>query len=563
MPPRVDNLRESSHRVVRLVALGHLADAAAARDRLSRGSDDEALHDFRVALRRFRSWERAFREYTRDALSKKRRRQLRDLARDTGASRDLEVHLAWLADQRESLTGRQRPGLGWLLSTLDAQKAKADAVLERDVDRRFTRLRSRLAKALKCYTERIKLRNGGRPMRTESFAAALAPRILGQASDLQNHISRVNSLTDETEAHEARIAAKRLRYLLEPITRLVPGADTLVDRLKSLQDVLGDLHDAHVFGAEVDRLAAARERAADQEANRGNGTGRETAAESPTEASGDIAGPKTPPATEFPIEPGAPALPSSEAAPDSSPADVPDSVAVVPAAMTAAAPIESSTLPVAATTQPPADPGPGLEVVRQRLRERADGAFARFMAEWSGDASSVFFRDVDAVATSVTDSDRTDVEIERKFLLRALPGRARRGRRADIDQGYLPGEHLHERIRRVTTRKGPGLVEVRFYRTVKLGEGVTRTEVEEETTEAIFKAMWPLTKGRRLRKRRYAMDVDGKTWELDDFRDRDLALAEIELDSEDEPVTFPRWLEPLVEREVTTEAAYLNINLAR
>jgi hypothetical protein len=125
MPPRVDNLRESSHRVVRLVALGHLADAAGARDRLSRGSDDEALHDFRVALRRFRSWERAFREYTRDDISKKRRRQLRDLARDTGASRDLEVHLAWLADQRESLTGRERPGLGWLLSTLDAQKAKA------------------------------------------------------------------------------------------------------------------------------------------------------------------------------------------------------------------------------------------------------------------------------------------------------------------------------------------------------------------------------------------------------------------------------------------------------
>ncbi|MDF2775486.1 MAG: hypothetical protein K0S86_4987, partial [Geminicoccaceae bacterium] len=105
--------------------------------------------------------------------------------------------------------------------------------------------------------------------------------------------------------------------------------------------------------------------------------------------------------------------------------------------------------------------------------------------------------------------------------------------------------------------------EVRYYRTVKLGDGVARTEIEEPTTEAIFEAMWPLTKGRRLRKRRYVVAVDGKTWEIDDFKTRDLVLAEIELESEDEPVTFPLWLAPRVEREVTGEAAYQNINLAK
>ena len=39
-----------------------------ARGRGSRATDDEALHDFRVALRRLRSWERAFRPYLRDDL---------------------------------------------------------------------------------------------------------------------------------------------------------------------------------------------------------------------------------------------------------------------------------------------------------------------------------------------------------------------------------------------------------------------------------------------------------------------------------------------------------------
>src|SRR5690242_12213681 len=52
MPARVENLRESTDRSVRLVALGHLADATAAQSRLANQSDNEALHDFRVALRR-------------------------------------------------------------------------------------------------------------------------------------------------------------------------------------------------------------------------------------------------------------------------------------------------------------------------------------------------------------------------------------------------------------------------------------------------------------------------------------------------------------------------------
>ena len=572
MPPRVDSLRESSHRVVRLVALGHLADAAAARDRLSRGSDEEALHDFRVALRRFRSWERAFRKYTRDDFSKKRRRQLRDLARDTGASRDLEVHLSWLAEQRGSATRRQRPGLKWLVATLEDQKAEADAVLERDVDRRFTRLRSRLEKALKSYTERIELRNGGRPLPAESFAAALVRRVVEQSTELHDHISRVHSLADETEAHEARIAAKRLRYLLEPIAKLVPGADALVDRLKSLQDVLGDLHDAHVFGAEVDRLATGRERAKVEVASHGNGTGPETAAASPVPDIVETTVPDPPSLEPNPPFVAAPPAAVTESAapgpvpsaPDAPPAVVCESAAILPAVATAAHQSESSAPRAAAGPRPPADPGPGLAAVRHLLRDRADAAFSRFTLEWSGDASAAFFRDVDAVATAITDSGRAaDVEIERKFLLRALPEEARRGRRADIDQGYVPGERLHERIRRVTSRGRKGPHYVRFYRTVKLGEGVTRTEVEEETTEAIFETMWPLTRGRRLRKRRYSVDVDGKTWELDEFRQRDLVLAELELDSEDESITFPSWLEPFVEREVTLEPEYQNINLAR
>ena len=198
----------------------------------------------------------------------------------------------------------------------------------------------------------------------------------------------------------------------------------------------------------------------------------------------------------------------------------------------------------------------------ERLRARATAAFNQFAAEWLGDKAAGFFRDVDAVADRIAQSAREGQEIERKYLLRFVPEKARDSRWVDIAQGYLPGSTLQERIRRVSIDHGSGRKDLHFYRTVKLGEGVTRTEVEEETTEAIFLAMWPLTKRRRLRKRRFEVDVDGLTWEIDEFRNRDLVLAEVELDSEDDEVTFPDWLAPAVQREVTGEPEFLNVNLA-
>lgn len=540
MPPRVDDLRESTHRVVRLVALAHLADAAAARDRLANAADDEALHDFRVALRRLRSWERAFRPYVSDDLSKKLRRKLRSLAGDTGASRDLEVHLAWLAEQRGALGRRQRPGLTWLMATLERRKAKADEVLERDVAARFGRLRSKLERALASYRERLRLRDG-RPVLPEAFADALAPRLGDAATELREHLARVRFINSANDGHEARIAAKRMRYLLEPVAKAVPGAGTVVDRLKGLQDVLGDLHDAQVFGAEIEALAAevvAARRAAESavaDATAGVDSTPEVA-EGAVAASPD----------------------GAEAAAAADP--VVAAAAEQPASGSSARKAKGS---AAKPSRPARDPLPGLVAIGRLLRARADAAFEQFGADWSGDAPADFFREVDAVAERIVDAARAGVEIERKYLLRFLPDEARDGRPLDIEQGYVPGERLHERIRRVSVRHGGGRKEVRFFRTVKLGEGVARTEIEEETTAAIFDAMWPLTKGRRLRKRRYAVEVEGRTWEIDAFRNRELVLAEIELDSEDEPVAFPSWLAPAVEREVTTDPDYQNINLAR
>ena len=77
----------------------------------------------------------------------------------------------------------------------------------------------------------------------------------GHAAELDQRLAAVTGPLDVDAGHRARIAAKRLRYLLEPL-RKIPEADSTeaMVPLKGLQDLLGELHDAHVA---VDLLKAA------------------------------------------------------------------------------------------------------------------------------------------------------------------------------------------------------------------------------------------------------------------------------------------------------------------
>ena len=152
-----------------------------------------------------------------------------------------------------------------------------------------------------------------------------------------------------------------------------------------------------------------------------------------------------------------------------------------------------------------------------------------------------------------------DREIERKFLLRALPERVRDAKAVEVDQGYLPGTRINERIRRMRSAEG-----ARFYRTIKMGSGIERFELEEETSEEFFTTVWPLTRGARIFKRRYFVPEGDVVWEIDEFLDRSaLWLAEVELESVDQRVVIPDWLKLVVERDVTDDGRYSNHALAR
>lgn len=480
MSTHPDLLAQPVERAARIVALDLLASAAKARERLDDASDPKALHDFRVGVRRLRNWLRALRPWLSDSTSKRARRGLKKAARLSGDSRDAEVHREWIVAQRGALSVRQRRGLAWLLEKVENEKRESDHLVATKGIRAFDRAHSTLARKLKTYRMKI---DGHADELPRPFASVMAELVRAQAEKLSRRLTSIESYEDARRVHKARLAGKRLRYLLEPISSTVESADRLVGELADLQDVLGSWHDVHLFSEAI-------------------GKASDTVAEESTGEAPDIAG-----------------TPGTE--------------------------VRSR------------DIGLGLLALTGRLQERGRQAFGQVRERWS-DADR-FIEEAEAIAETLDTRAGKGTEIERKYLLSRLPEMPNASAVSEIDQGYIPGIQLLERLRRVRTPHGGG---DRCIRTLKAGEGLVRTEIEEEIPAALFERMWPLTEGRRLRKRRYAVPDGEHTWEVDEFLDRELVLAEVELRGVKDEVPIPEWLGAVLVREVTDEKAYTNASLA-
>ncbi len=255
-------LSRSPEEGARLLALSFLDQAAAARPRLKDPADAGALHDFRVGLRRLRSALKAYAGQLDDSVPKKLARRLKRLAGSTGPGRDTEVQIEWLRDRASHLSGHHRIGSGWLLARLGERRRQAYDEMEEEVADEFDKLETDLRARLSVY--RVEIHLDARKDRP-TLAAATAEILHHQIKDFEERLGEITGAGAEAEAHQARIRAKRVRYLLEPLVDEIPGAAPVVKRLKALQDLLGDLHDAHVLEAE---LACAVEDAAAERARK-------------------------------------------------------------------------------------------------------------------------------------------------------------------------------------------------------------------------------------------------------------------------------------------------------
>ena len=222
------------------IALAQLDAARTARERLNDAGDKDALHDFRVALRRMRSVLRAYRPWL-NGVPRKRRRRLRALARATNAARDAEVMLGWLRQERRKFAVRERAGYLWLREFLERRREEAYAEVAREVAREFGKLDLRLREAL----ERMGS-SGPETTPQPRYAVITAELIRRHTAEIAERLSGIQSVEDAQAIHATRIRGKRLRYLLEPLAAEVPAADVAIQRMKQFQDRFGVLCDAFV-----------------------------------------------------------------------------------------------------------------------------------------------------------------------------------------------------------------------------------------------------------------------------------------------------------------------------
>ncbi|MFP4418421.1 MAG: CYTH domain-containing protein [Chitinispirillaceae bacterium] len=144
-------------------------------------------------------------------------------------------------------------------------------------------------------------------------------------------------------------------------------------------------------------------------------------------------------------------------------------------------------------------------------------------------------------------------EIERKFLLNYLPGKASNGSGIQILQGYLwIGEKREARIRQYGKK---------YFLTLKDGSGLTRQEYEVPISKKQFDQLWPATEQLRIEKERHRIAWNGRTIEIDVFNGllKGLRLAEVEFPDEETAISFtpPPWCG----HEVTDDPLFRNQTL--
>jgi CHAD domain-containing protein len=232
----------------RILALSYLRQIERDQTRLANPEDLEALHDFRVGIRRFRSCIRAYRPQLKDSLNRKTEQSLRKLMRETNAGRDTEVQLKWLRNQGDRIQPEDTQGLFWLIGRLEGRKLETLDPVTAKISGQFRKTAAKLRRRLSIL--RVEIEPGSR-RRDSSFGQVTEEAIEQHVTRLDKDLKQIVDGTDVKQAHRTRVSMKRLRYLLEPVARWNPRSRDLIGRLKEAQDRLGELHDMHILSGEI------------------------------------------------------------------------------------------------------------------------------------------------------------------------------------------------------------------------------------------------------------------------------------------------------------------------
>ena len=237
-----DSMAEAGRKILRF----HFARMVQHEKGTILGEDIEELHDMRVATRRMRSAFDIFVPFFKPKAIKKHLKGLRATGRALGKVRDQDVFMEKAWRYLDSLPETERSGLDPLLNAWAEKRAtERDAML--------AHLNSEGYQLFKQdFNKFVSVPGGGvdfnankedPPRLVRQFVPVL---IYTQFAAVRAYESIVANAAIE-QLHALRTEFKKLRYTVENF-REVLGEETkdVIEGIKSMQDHLGDLNDAHV-----------------------------------------------------------------------------------------------------------------------------------------------------------------------------------------------------------------------------------------------------------------------------------------------------------------------------
>jgi CHAD domain-containing protein len=211
------------------------------------GRDPEALHDFRVAIRRSRAIQRELKGVFPRARLAHFRGEFRWLQLATGPARDMDVYVHGFDSLRKLVPAHAQPDLQPLLTLLVERRGQARLEMERALrSRRTTVLLTEWRSLLEGLSG---LPEDDRPDGARPIGELAGTRIRKLYRRMVRMGSRMGPSSPPEAYHELRKLGKELRYMLELFgERVYPHEVTrpMIKALKALQDVLGHHQDRQV-----------------------------------------------------------------------------------------------------------------------------------------------------------------------------------------------------------------------------------------------------------------------------------------------------------------------------
>lgn len=202
--------------------------------------DSEFLHQYRVALRRLRALFSQMKPYIGREESKWFKDQFSLLAQPTNRLRDLDVYLASEPAYLALIPQSFRPGLEQLFKDLQRERQQTHKQLAQSLKSAAYKAQIALIESRLALCPQKATKKG-----YKAISPIAAQRIIKRYNSICMDAVNIHEQSPDDQVHEVRLGCKKLRYLLEFFTSILPKKHTkpLLQALKHLQDNLGQFND--------------------------------------------------------------------------------------------------------------------------------------------------------------------------------------------------------------------------------------------------------------------------------------------------------------------------------